>query len=152
MWWMNVWVLFFVCPIYYVACNGKACDGCSLSGIFKPERPKPIAPPVDSDEHEVPVPPPSPEPGQQPPPPRQPYCSKCRELLKDFASAFADPCFRWHWLYSLNSSFAGIIAGTFTFYWYQVSEPEERSRREEKIISLFAMAGLLSTRVLLLWI
>ena len=151
-----------VCPIYYVACNGQACDGCSLSGIFKPERPKPKAPPVveDSDEDEVPV---SPE-QEQPPPPRQPCCGKCRVLLKDFASAFADPCFRWYWLYNLNSSFSGIIAGTFTFYWYQVTEPDERRREEmnrekralhrilHSKLSLFAMAGLLSTWLLLLWV
>ena len=107
MWWLNVWVLFAVCPIYYLACNGRACDGCSLRGLFKPEQPKPRPAAPAAPAAGV---------GGAAAPPRR-CCQAARDTLRDFTSAFRDPCFRWYWLYLLNSNFAGIIAGTFTFYW-----------------------------------
>jgi hypothetical protein len=107
MWWLNVWVLVIVCPIYYVACNGRACDGCSISGIFKPEQPKPERPPPEDNSHT----------GQERGTRR--CCQSCYKLTRDFTSAFRDPCFRWYWIYSLTVELSATVAGCLQFYWYQ---------------------------------
>jgi hypothetical protein len=45
LWWLNIWSCLAVIPLYCVACNGTAFDGCSLAGLWKPEQ-RPRRPPA----------------------------------------------------------------------------------------------------------
>lgn len=118
-WWLNAGVLLAVIPIYCVACNGRAVDGCSRRGLCKKEQPPaqdaPQQEPVMQQQTA------SAPPGNVAPAPRRRRCACLagRELLADFTSAFRDPCFRWFWLFRLVSELGGIISGSFTLYWYK---------------------------------
>jgi Na+/melibiose symporter-like transporter len=123
-WWLNAGVLLAVIPVYYVACNGRAVDGCSRRSLCKPEQPparKPAAATAAGVE-DADVRPASQQDNVEPQPaPSRPRrcCEGGRELLAEFTSAFKDSCFRWYWLYRLVNEFGGIISGSFTLYWYK---------------------------------
>eukprot|EP01051_Picozoa_sp_SAG22_P009994 SAG22_NODE_872_length_6726_cov_2.255923_5_plen_136_part_00 len=44
---------------------------------------------------------------------------RAADELKDFTSAFADPCFRNLWLQGFVGCVAGIIEWHFEFFWYE---------------------------------
>jgi hypothetical protein len=113
LWWYNIWLIVLQTPLYCICCNGKACDGFSFSGIWKPERParvkvdlraKALAELNHGDERT----------------PRK----RAAAWLKEFTEAFTNPCYRWLWIQGFVGSIGGMIQGSFTFFWYQDCFPD----------------------------
>jgi hypothetical protein len=100
-WWADIWVLLLQCPLYLICCNGQACDGWSLQGIWKPEKF------VKRVERAVAV------------NDVRPRCQRWMEDLREFLVAFRDPTYKWFWLYGLLGHFASIFVSQFALYWYQ---------------------------------
>jgi hypothetical protein len=83
-WWCDIWILILQMPLYCICCNGKACDGCSWAGIWKPEkfikRQEEVAV-IDPDEDDT-----------------RTRCQRWKDEFLAFTSAFRDPCYRWLWI------------------------------------------------------
>ena len=135
----DIWILILQIPLYCLCCNGRACDGCSWSGIWKPE--KEIRQKVDMRAKVLK------ELAQEDTrsrckrwkdnfyefvrfPPTECPCSfvlvvllRLRprvSLLDRFAAqteAFRDPCYKWLWIQGFIGQIGGIIQGQFTFFW-----------------------------------
>jgi hypothetical protein len=102
-WWCDIWILILQLPLYCLCCNGKAFDGCSWDGIWKPEKfvKRVEAPNVDlaNDTRSL--------------------CERWSDDWYLFSSAFRDPCYRWLWIQGLVGRFGSMIGGQFSIYWYQ---------------------------------
>ena len=105
-WWCDVWILIGQIPFYMICCNGKAFDGCSWDGIFKPEKKikrQPRESQVDTAIGE------------------SVGCMlRLRQSWRDFSEPFRDPCYKWLWIQGFIGKIGSMIGTQFNFYWYQV--------------------------------
>lgn len=105
-WWCDIWILILQMPFYCICCNGQAIDGCSWSGIWKPEKfikreHEEVARTANDDGSAL------------------SRCQRWKEEFLVFTAAFRDPCYKWLWIQGFIGQFGGMIGGQFSLYWYQ---------------------------------
>eukprot|EP01043_Picozoa_sp_COSAG02_P030350 COSAG02_NODE_1933_length_10319_cov_22.624168_5_plen_647_part_00 len=104
-WWCDIWILILQMPLYCICCNGQAIDGCSWSGIWKPEksikRPVETLPSANVDGSSL------------------TRCQRWKHDFWAFTAAFRDPCYKWLWIQGFIGQIGSMIGGQFNLYWYQ---------------------------------
>jgi MFS family permease len=101
-WWCDIWILIGQIPFYMLCCNGRACDGCSWNGIFKPEK-EIKRPALDTSSTTD----------------TRTRRQRWRDEWNGFTAAFTDPCYKWLWIQGFVGQIGGLISNQFQFYWYQ---------------------------------